>query len=136
MAVYRLYLDVAEIKRIGLAEAQREATDMCRRVLNRGNVLTPVDTGNLRGHNQMRVQRQGLMAIGEVFNEAEYAKAVHDGTKAYTIRPKHKKALRFEINGEVVFATRVNMPARRGRPWLERALMEVARPAGYRIKKV
>lgn len=130
---YTLKLDRGQLDRIALAEAKREATDTGRRVLNRANVHTPVRTGRLRGGNHMRVHTKGLLVIAEIFNETEYAASVHDGSKAYTIRPKHKKALKFTIGTETVFATRVRMPARRGRPWLLRALKEVAVPAGYRL---
>lgn len=132
-ASFKLTLDIGQINAAGLAEARREGTDMTRRVLNRGNVLTPVRTGRLRGGNHMRVYVRGLLVIGEIFNETAYAVAVHDGSRAYTIVPKRKKALKFEIAGEVVFATRVRMPARRGRPWLKRALIETAVPAGYKL---
>jgi hypothetical protein len=133
---YTLTLDRGDINRLALTEAQREVTDVTRRVLNRANVLTPVKTGNLRAHNQSRVRVEGLIAVGEVFNETTYALAVHDGTKAHTIRPVRKKALRFVVGGDVVFAKSANIPARRGRPWLLRALTEVALPQGYRLVTV
>lgn len=131
---YTLNLDVAQCQLISGNYAFQLVTDTTRRTHNRADIITPVDTGNLRGNNRSRVIRRSVsVSVGEVFNETAYAAAVHNGTKAYTIRPKRKKALRFVIDGEVVFAKSVRMPARRGRPWLTRALREVAGPDGYRI---
>lgn len=130
---WRVQIDVAQLNRVALAEARREVTDTTRRVFNRATVLTPVDTGNLRAQNKMQVRVAGRSVVGEVFNETEYAKAVHDGSRARTIVPRRKKALRFEVGGKVIFARRVQMPARRGRPWIYRALVEVTKPRGYRI---
>lgn len=149
--------------RVGLAAARAEVTDTTRRVYNRAIVLTPVRTGNLRGQNKMRVlAAHGKRVTGEVFNETSYALAVHDGHAAYTLRPKPKiitvrakkgkalkfkvggktifrrsvrmqKPLRFVIGGRVVYAQSARMPARRGRPWIYRALLEIAVPRGYKI---
>lgn len=151
--------------RVALAAATREVTDTTRRVYNRAIVLTPVDTGNLRGQNKMRVLApHGRQVTGEVFNETSYAAAVHDGHAAYTVRPKPKiitvrakkgqalrfkvggkvifrrsvrmqKPLRFVIGGRVVYAQSARIPAQRGRPWIYRALVEVAGPRGYKITR-
>lgn len=136
MAVFRITWNQAEINRIGLQAARLTVTDTGRRVLNRAIVLTPVRTGYLRSHNRMRVSERGLIATTEVFDDASYARPVHDGSRAYTIRPKKKKALRFEVGGEVVIVKSVRMPARKGRPWLLRALIEVATPEGYTITRL
>jgi hypothetical protein len=129
-------MNAAAIQRIGAAAALREVTDTTRRVFNRANVLTPVDTGRLRVGNQWRVQVVSpTRVVGEVFNHTAYAAAVHDGSRAHVVRPRRKKALRFEVAGRVVFARRAFIPARRGRPWLLRALVEVAGPAGYHLSQ-
>lgn len=159
---WTLTLDVGAATAIALDEADRLVVDTTRRVLNRAIVLTPVKTGNLRGHNQSRVRREGNQVVGEVFNDTEYADAVHDGFPAHTIRPKPglitvkpkngtrlrfvvngkvvwaksvrmQKPLRFVVAGKVVYAQSVNMPARRGRPWLLQALREIAIPAGFTL---
>lgn len=129
-----LRIDQRAADKAGGDIAFREVTTVTRRVLNRGTVLTPVDTGRLRAANQMRVQRSGNTTVGEVWNGTEYARAVHNGTPAQVIVPRRKKALRFVIDGEVIFARRVTLPARRGRPWLLRALREVGAAAGYRFE--
>jgi hypothetical protein len=128
---FTLTVNAAAANRVAMAAALALVTDTTRRVLNRATVLTPVDTGRLRAGNQMRVSTSGTRALGEVFNNTEYAEAVHDGTRSHVIVPRRKKALRFVVDGEVVFARKVTIPARKGRPWLSRALVEIAVPQGY-----
>lgn len=133
---FQITIDVnpAAARAVALDAAELLVTDVTRRVFNRAIVLTPVRTGNLRAQNNMRVQRTAKGALGEVFNDTEYAAAVHNGNKAYTVRPRHRKALRWlSKSGDVVFAKSARIPARRGRPWLTRALMEVAGPAGFSL---
>lgn len=130
---YTLSIDTSIADRQASDLAFQRVTDTTRRVLNRATVLTPVDTGRLRAANMSRVRRVGLTVTGEVWNDTTYAAPVHDGSKAHTIRPRFKKALRFTVDGQTVFARSARIPARKGRPWLLRALREIAGPEGYRI---
>lgn len=133
---YTLRFDRVGANRAAMGFAFRLVTDTTRRVYNRAIVLTPVDTGTLRAQNKMRVARKTHAVVGEVFNETAYAMAVHDGSKRRVIRPRRKKALRFVAkSGDVVIRRKVTIPARRGRPWLYRALIEIAQPAGFRITR-
>lgn len=129
-------VDRAAATAAGKAIARRAVTDVTRRVLNRAIILTPVDTGNLRGQNRSRIREGRTTVTGEVFNNTRYGPPVHDGARAVTIRPKRRKALRFLVGGQVVFAKSVHIPARRGRPWLYRAMEEVARPLGWRVTRL
>ncbi|MCZ7478882.1 hypothetical protein [Micromonospora sp. WMMC273] len=131
--VARIVLDVdqGDVEQIGRDFALELVTDVTRRTYNRANVLTPVDTGNLRAHNQMVVDVAPARVVGTVFNDAEYADVVHDGSGPYTIRPRRAKALRFEVGGRVVFARKVRHPGTRARPWIARACEEVAIPEGF-----
>lgn len=106
-------------------------TDVTRQSLNRAIVLTPVDTGNLRGHNNMNVRVLADRVVGEVFNDANYAAVVHDGSGPYIIRPRRRKALKFKVGGQTVFARKVHHPGTRGRPWIARAVQETAVPQGF-----
>lgn len=134
---WRVQINAAAIQRMGAAAALREVTDITRRTFNRANILTPVDTGRLRAGNGWHVQIVSpTRVVGEVFNHTAYAAAVHDGSRAYVVRPRRRKALRFTMAGRVVFARRANIPARRGRPWLLRALTEIAGPAGYHLTRL
>lgn len=133
-----LDLDQAALKKIGVDYAYRLVLDGTRRTFNRANVLTPVDTGNLRSHNQMTAKRQPPGAVGWVYNTAEYADVVHDGSGPYIIRPKARRTrtgrppmLKFEVNGRTVYARQVRHPGTKGRPWMARAGREVAAQTGF-----
>lgn len=129
----RAEIDHAVVTGIGHDFAVRLVTDVTRQVLNRGTVLTPVDTGNLRARNKMRVDPgpPGGVVRGQVYNDTRYAEVVHDGTPPYVIRPRRAKALRFTVGGQVVFARSVRHPGSRGRPWLADAAREVAAQRGF-----
>jgi hypothetical protein len=133
---FTLSINQAAADRVAATHAFKVVTNTTRRVLNRAIVLTPVDTGRLRAGNQSRVTRRGTQTVGEVWNDVKYARFVHDPTKAHTIRPKTKKVLRFVTGGRVVFSAYARIPARRGRPWLLRAMREVCGPEGYDLSGV
>lgn len=134
MPAFKLTIDVPVAEAIAMDVATLIVTDTTRRVLNRAMVLTPVDTGNLRAQNNSHVIRGRTQVVGDVFNNTSYADAVHNGNKAYIVRPRRKKVLRFTgKGGEVVFSRWARIPARRGRPWLLRALSEIAIPDGFRL---
>lgn len=100
----------------------------------RAKVLAPVDTGRLRA--SIRVERRSILGLRQrwtVGSDVEYAPMVNDGTKPHIIRPKRAKALRFRVGGKVVFARVVHHPGTRARPFLDRALADVARSRGYSI---
>lgn len=125
-------VDQGAAREVATAYALVLVTDVTRQVFNRATVLTPVRTGNLRAHNKQRVAARSPGAVGEVYNDADYAPPVHDGSGAYTIRPQRAKALRFVVGGRVVFARSVRHPGTRARPWLARAAREVAAQEGFR----
>lgn len=133
-ATIQIQVDQSAAGEVGLQAARRLAIDTTRRVLNRGNVLTPVKTGRLRSGNDSRIQEQGLRVTGTVFNNTKYAIFVHDPTKPHIIRPRSKKVLRFlGADGATVFARQVNHPGTKGQPWLRRALEEIAGAEGFRV---
>lgn len=128
---FRLRFEQAKADKIAKQEAFRLVGDTTRRIFNRANILTPVDTGTLRAGNQMAVSRASRGARGWVYNNISYADAVHDGSGPYTIRPKKGKALKFVVDGQTVFARSVRHPGTKGRPWIARAGREIATRQGF-----
>lgn len=129
--------------RVARDEGVRRVTTFCRRTQNQSIIDCPVDTGNLRGHHRMRVKTMATKVVGEVYNDAEYAAAVHDGSKPHVIvgrrmrKPTRKrkyrgvKTLRFTIGGMVIYRRRVNHPGSKGRPWLREAAKKIAQSEGF-----
>lgn len=113
----------------------RAVTKTTIRVLNRAKVLTPVDTGHLRGSHQFRIVRMPDTIRGEVYTNVRYALPVHEGVKARDIYPKTKKALAFRWRGRNWVLAKVHQGPRKGRPWLRRALREVGTLDGYKMTR-
>lgn len=64
-------------------------------------------------------QITGTLGVGP---EVPYAKFVHDGTAPHVIEAANGRALCFMVNGQKVFARRVNHPGTAPRPFLTDAL--------------
>jgi hypothetical protein len=132
--------DATEVARV---EGVRRITNFCRKAQNQAIIDCPVDTGNLRGHHRMRTKTMTTKVVGEVYNDANYAASVHDGSGPHVIRgrrmrrPTRKrkykgvKTLRFVVGGTVVYRRRVNHPGGRPRPWLREAGKKVAEREGF-----
>lgn len=114
-------------------EARRKVRRVVRRTDTRSAVLVPVDTGNLRASRRSSVREAGAMVLGSVGYYARYAAAVHNGRRALTIKAKGGGRLKFVVDGRTVYAREVHQPARRGRPYLARALREVATAEGFSV---
>lgn len=96
-----------------------------------GQVLK-VQTGRLRNSitagaldSRSRFEETGLQMVYYVGTNVSYGAVWEYGGKPMTIVPKSAKALRFMINGSVVFAKRCNVPGRPARPFLAPALQEL-----------
>lgn len=89
--------------------------------------LVPVRTGFLRSSiHPDPVRRTGPWSIDTgVSADAPYAAPVHEGARPHVIRPRHARFLRFEVEGRVVFARRVNHPGQRAQPFLSNAVHRV-----------
>lgn len=85
-----------------------------------GNV--PFDKGDLR---KAHVVEPSGMTDAILAANTPYARAVHDGRPPLTIKPKRKKALAWK--GAAHPAKSVKQPARKGNPWLARAVEELER---------
>ena len=127
-------MDRAALNRTFSATGRREGDAAARQVVARAKVLAPVDTGRLRA--SIRVERRSFFGLRQrwtVGSDVDYAPMVNDGTKPHIIRPKRAKALRFKVGGKTVYAMVVHHPGTRARPFLDRALQDVARGRGYDI---
>lgn len=134
-ATWHLYLNRTAATQAAIPGTRRFVADAGRRVLNRGIVRTPVDTGRLRGGHQLRMRSTGLKIRAEVSNSVRYAMDVHDGTAPHVIRAKPGRALRFTVGGRTVFATAVQHPGTKPRPWLALALRETLEGRdGWRVR--
>jgi phage gpG-like protein len=72
---------------------------------------TPVDTGRLRSSIIMEQDDDKNWIIG---TSVPYAEQIEIGMAPTVIRPKNKKALKFEIGGKTIFAKKVNHPGFKG----------------------
>jgi hypothetical protein len=82
-----------------------------------GHLLSTIETrvGGTKG----RGVHVDVVAGGKGIKYTGYE---HDGTPPHVIRARRKKALRFMINGNVVFRTKVNHPGTTGTLFLTHAL--------------
>ena len=132
----RVRLDRAQMTRTIRGASRRELEATSRRVVNRAKVLAPVDTGRLRA--SIRVESRRTLTLRSVYTigtDVSYAPFVHDGTRPHRITPRNAGGvLRFRMGGRIVYARYVNHPGTRARPFLDRALREIAGGQGYDIR--
>lgn len=81
--------------------------------------FTPFKSGDLRKSHVVQPQGKDDAILT---SNMPYARRVHDGSGEVIIRPKRKKALRFQGPNGPVFARKVVQPKREGNPWLIRAI--------------
>lgn len=119
-------------------EGVRRVTQYCRKTMNQAIINCPVDTGNLRAHHRQRISPGQRKVTGTVYNDANYASLVHDGSSPHTISGRNAsrtrrgvKTLRFTIGGQVIYRRSVRHPGSRGRPWLRDAARKVAASEGF-----
>ena len=105
------------------AQAVNEAVELMAQEVW-GNIIeeAPVDEGRLAGSWQLR---QDSNLEWAVHTDVMYALFVHEGTGIYgqtgqPITPVSAQVLRFEVSGDVVFATSVS--GQEANPYADRAL--------------
>lgn len=144
MAVARVTLRIndAAMERIGMDYARDRVAEVTRAIYNRANILTPVRTGRLRSANQFRNYVTGLTARGEVFNNLDYAAAVHNGARPRVIHARTRPwkgggRLRFKnAGGATIFRHSVNWPGTKPRPWLATAMLQIAPQYGFVVENL
>lgn len=109
----------------------RVVARMSRRIQSNASQRAPVDTGNMRRMiAEDPITVSGNHVYGGVTSRAKYSRFVHNGTEAHIIRPRHKKALRFTMEGRPVIVRQVRHPGTRARPFLLNAAIEEVNKLG------
>lgn len=129
----RVRIDRAQAERVAQRHGDQLVTLAMVRTFSRASVTAPVDTGNLRALHRMNKRVGKRRVVGQVFSDANYSMAVHNGARAHVIRARKAKALRFQQGGQIVYRASVNHPGVRARPWLAQALADECRPLGFRV---
>lgn len=130
----RVRLDRPQLTRVIQGESRRTLRQRAPQVLNRARILAPVDTGRLRSSGKIQYSSFfSFRAKATIVFDVDYAEMVHNGTRPHVIRPRNAQALRFVIGGRVVYAKVVHHPGTKANPFLDRAVREVMRPAGWNI---
>lgn len=111
---------------IAISRSLPHVTKVTRQILNRAKVLAPVRTGRLRASGRMDVKITHFGPTGVVTFPVRYAEYVHDGTRPHIIRAKKGKALKFKVAGKVLYRPLVHHPGTKPKPFLRRAMVEVA----------
>lgn len=92
----------------------------------------PVDKGRLRSSIRGTLEHDSKGVYGKVGTEVEYALAVHEGHKEFTVKSTRGPgtALAFSDGGGgtvfVGYPNEVTIPATKGRPFLKDALGDIA----------
>lgn len=132
-----LQIDKGEIVKLTTGPGMpviRLVNQLARRVTNSAKQRTPVNTGNLRNSiHQEPVRVTGSVVSFSVVADADYASYVHDGTRPHVIYPKNAKVLAFSAGGTMVFASKVNHPGTKARPFLRNALEAEAPRLGFAV---
>lgn len=86
---------------------------IARRMQNELVLKSPVDTGRLRNSIKVISTEDGLL-----ISMVDYGKYVEFGTPPHIITPKEKKALKFKIGTNEIFAKKVKHPGTRPNPFI------------------
>lgn len=123
-----LTIDDARLNTAVMDGSERFLRSFVQQSVTEAKRLSPVRTG----HMQRTIVGEPIRETGPwslqsgVFVTAHYAAPVHEGARPHVIRPRNARALRFEVNGRVVFAQRVNHPGNAPNPFLRNAVHRVA----------
>lgn len=100
---------------ISVRDVQERARKDHRFVTRSGKAEASIETS---------VTVNGNHVSGAVFTALPHAVFQHDGTRAHTITPRSKKALRWSDGGGFVFAKRSQVAGIQGDPYLYNALAD------------
>ena len=108
---------------------QRRLRQIIRLAAADARTNAPVDTGRMaQAIKEDPIVSEGpFKVIGGITSYAPYSVFVHQGTRPHVIRPRNASALRFNVGGNTVFASSVNHPGTRPRPFLTNAVARALR---------
>jgi hypothetical protein len=158
----RIELDSSDhLLAVGIGLSAPLVAKTTRRVLTRGEILSPTDTGNMRASHSMTMRVARTSVTGRVEVAAKYAVFVHGGTQPHNITANRANALAFRWGrmggvrtvvpkkaltkgptglrkskkGVVFYIAKgyVRHPGTKARPWLFKALKEVATLEGFKV---
>jgi len=99
---------------------------LTRRIANQARVDVPVRTGNLgRTIGELPQTYRPFHVGGGVEATADYAAAVHEGSRPHRIHARNAQYLHFWWHGREVFRKSVFHPGTRARPFLRNAARRV-----------
>lgn len=107
----------------------RRLRSIIRQVAADARTNAPVDTGRMaQAIKEDPIESPTpFRVIGGVTSHAPYSIYVHQGTAPHVIRPRNASALKFEAGGRTIFASSVQHPGTRARPFLTNAVARVLR---------
>jgi hypothetical protein len=118
----RITIDEAALERESGAHLRRKHRSLTRRIANQARSTVPVRTGNLgRTIGEMPQVYTPFHVSGGVEATADYAAAVHEGSRPHVIRARRADVLHFWSHGREVFRKSVFHPGTRARPFLRNA---------------
>ncbi|QHB37760.1 tail assembly chaperone [Mycobacterium phage Imvubu] len=118
----RVEIDDAALERESGTHLRRKHRSITRRIANQARADVPVRTGNLgRTIGELPQVYTPYHVSGGVEATADYAAAVHEGSRPHYIRARAGGALRFMWNGQETFRRSVWHPGTRSRPFLRNA---------------
>ena len=101
-------------------------------VYREARLRVPVRSGKLK--KSIRQRFSTVKLEGQVFSNQPYAHLVEFGSRAHTVKPRKKKALRF-FRGGPVFTKRARIPAQSGKPFFKPAYDYVEPQLIQEVKK-
>lgn len=107
--------DIEKYNRNVLKDFTKKVALYAEREMRLASESTKRHKGEYRKGWMFKIDEGSNRNVIHLYSDVAFAKFVHDGTRAHIIRPKHAKFLRFEVDGEVVFAKKVHHPGYEGR---------------------
>lgn len=123
MSIKKIVMDITEKKTDGYAKKVKQLLKEEVHVKSGALRDSIEDEKKGPGHHLIGVDAAKLASDPRNVSGMDYSVPYHDGHRAYTIRSKNAKALRWiGKDGKVHFAKSVRIPASAGDPFIERAV--------------